>query len=218
MKRTSLARRLAPLVLLLGACDAATPPAPSWPAGTVLAVDGEPVRAEQVERHLEAMGRLDPAYAADYRRRWVLTEVVLPLAYGRARAEASAREAARRAAEAYVAEGGQDAVAGPPEPPLAGTWKTLGLDLWLEVQGLEPGQSTGVVELPGRFVVAELLARDGDAYGGRERFELRLHAFPYVAEPAALATALLEADLVIVDPAWEELVPGFWKYHMQGDS
>ena len=68
---------------------------------------------------------------------------------------------------------------------------------------------------PGEFVVVRLEGRDGHAQPQREKFIARVAAFPYVEEPASLAAAALESTLVVVDPAWEPLVPGFWRYRMK---
>ena len=107
--------------------------------------------------------------------------------------------------DSELIEGGQD---------------TLGLPLWVLAQGLEVGIWSAVVELPGRFVVVQLEGRDGDPQPQKETFAVRVVSFAYVDEIGSLAAAALDSTLVVVDPAWERLVPGFWRYRMRrgGDA
>lgn len=205
--RTSLGLAL---LVALGACGGA-PDAPSWPAGTVLVVAGEPVLAEEVDEDLEAVGLIDPAWVTEHRRRLLLQNVVLPLAYGRS-LDPARRADARAAAEAWrAAPGGEAGV----ESELRGNWDGLGFEVWLEARRLEAGQISEVVELPGRFVVLEVLARQPEADPRFERFHLRLRSFPYVDSVQRLTQDFLDERLEIVDPAWREIVPGYLKHRMQ---
>lgn len=195
-----------------------------WPPGTVLVCAGDPIRAEEVDPIAEALRPLGPKFTLPHLRRLALTNVRFPLAAGRARAGAELREEARAAADAFYRSVSGD---GPlPEDSLAGDsllleggQATLGIPLWVLVQGLELGSWSKVSELPGQFMVVLLEARDGDLQPQRERFTVRVASFPYVEEPNSLAASALDSTLVVVDPDWEPIVPGYWRYQMlSGDD
>ena len=76
--------------------------APVWPQGTVVAVDGEPILASEVDAHVEAMLDLENAFGLSQRRRMVLVNVSLPLAHAR-RHGGERRAEARRSAEEWLA-------------------------------------------------------------------------------------------------------------------
>jgi len=212
--------RLAGAALLAGLATAgcgdreAAPTPFAWPAGTVLVLDGAPITAPEVDAYVEGLRAIMPAYTLTHRRRQALINLVLPLVWGRVhhpeeREEASARAEAWRAA--YLAG---ELVEGPGEER-AGNWDILGVDVWSALRELEPNEWSEVVELPGRFVVVQLLERTGDPRGGRETFRGHVVEFPYVKHPGNLTHDCLEGRLEIVDPAWREIVPGLWKYSMK---
>ena len=211
-----LAAALLALALLAG-CDE-TPAPPSWPEGTAVVLGGAPIPVSEVDRHLEAMGALDPAYTLPHRRRLSLTMVQMPLVHGRNAAGTEGLAAARAEAEAWFGQHESGELAGPPGPTTVGTWQDHGLDVWLVARDLAEGTSSGVVELPGRFAVIELVARDRNEYEGRERFELRIESFWHGADAETLSADLLKSELEIVHPDFEPVVPGFWKHHMRGES
>lgn len=211
---------LLPAVLLAcglaSSCDPAVE-ARSWPEGTVVAVGEQPISSAEVDRHLEAMGALDPAYTQPHRRRLALVEVEMPLAFGRSQASEEERAAARAEAESWEARRLAGELSGPRVAATVGTWADLGMDVWLVARELEPGEASGVVELPGRFAVVEVQERDHDPYAGKERFGVRVESFWYASDLPTLTTEMLEGTLEIVDPAWDPIVPGFWKHRMRGE-
>ena len=99
-----------------------------------------------------------------------------------------------------------------------GNWNQVGLTVWLVARGLEPGAHSGVVELPGRFAVIRLEARDGARNPALERVQVLLEAFPYTDRLDTVLQDYLGGELEIVDPAWDEIVPGALKYEMTGDA
>jgi hypothetical protein len=213
------APRLAVLIALLSAgvgCDSKPVP-PSWPAGTVVAIDDAPILAAEVDRFLDAMGAIDPAWSTTHRRRLALTSIAMPLTHGR-HVGASEREVARLEAEAWNAERVSGSLVGPLEPPRSGNWEGIGIEVWAVARELGDGEWSQVTELAGRYVVVQLIARDGNPRAGHEHFEVQLKSFPYVERPEALLDQILEAELEIVDPEWDQVVPGFLKYEMRGES
>jgi hypothetical protein len=206
-------RARAALCLLAAACGPAEPPraagaAPAWPAGTVLAVAGEPVRAQEVEPLAEDIGLLYPEYSPTHRRRLALTNGILARAAGRtshAEAWAAARERARQA------RAQPDAL----EPrAVQGDWRALGLELWSAARRLEPGTWSEPLELTGRWVLVRLEGRALDARRV-ELLELELCEFPYL-DPPTVEQAIAASRLEIVDPTWNATVPEDWKHRMAG--
>ena len=216
------------LILLSSSCGEEHPQtadAQAWPAGTVLVCAGDPIRADEVDPTAESLQALGPNFTQPHLRRMALTHVRLPLAAGRAQAANGRRAEARAEAAAYlelVSAGGPrpaEPAPGGPSEVLEGPQDVLGVPLWVLLQGLEIDTWSAVNELPGRFVVVRLVSRDEDPQPQREQYRAEIAAFPYVQDPMSLTSAALNADLIVVDPAWEALVPGSWRYHRpQGDS
>jgi hypothetical protein len=186
----------------------------------VLVCAGDPIRADEVDPIAEALKPLGPKFSEPHLRRLALTNVRLPLAAGRAQGGAERRDRALSDAEASYSslEGAADATGDGPGILIEGAQDVLGVPLWVLIQGLEPKVWTGPSELPGQFVVIKLLKRDQGAQPQRERFTVRVLAFPYVDDPPSLAGEAINSTLEVVDEAWEPLVPGFWRYQMGSTS
>ncbi len=216
-----LARSWAGLFLLLLGCSGGGDPTgagevSSWPEGTVLVCAGDPIRADEVDPVAEALKPLGPKFTEPHLRRLALTNVRLPIAAGRAQGGKDRRDQALRAAEASL-RSLSEVPHGAGEGPgilTEGAQDVLGVPLWVLIQGLESNVWTGPSELPGQFVVVKLVERDENAQPQRERFTVRVLAFPYVDDPPSLAGEALRSTLVVVDEDWEPLVPGFWRYQM----
>jgi len=222
-----LARSWAGLFLLLLGCSGGGDPTgagevSSWPEGTVLVCAGDPIRADEVDPIAEALKPLGPKFTQPHLRRLALTNVRLPLAAGRAQGGKERRNQAYRDAEASYhslieavhAEENDSGVL------TEGSQDSLGVPLWVLIQGLELDVWTGPSELPGQFVLVKLVGRNESSQAQREQFAVRVLAFPYVDDPPSLAREALRSTLVVVDEDWEPLVPGYWRYQMgtAGDS
>jgi hypothetical protein len=190
---------------------------PSWPEGTVMVLDGEPITAAEVDQHIDSLTTIDASFTKPHRRRLVLTSVIFLRAYARAHPDRP-REEARAEAEEWRSKLLADALALPLAPPVSGNWDRLGIEYWFPLRELEPGEWSEVVELCGRFAVIQLVSRDHAPRGGQEWFEARFVEFPYVDRPELLPNRVRDATLEIVDPAWQEIVPGYWKYEMRKDQ
>lgn len=191
----------------------AAPPPSAWPKGTVLVLDGAPITVPEVDAYVEGLRAIMPAYTLTHRRRQALINLVLPLVWGRVH-HPEERERAHAEAEAWrAAYLGGELVEGPGEERV-GNWDILGVDVWSVLRELEANEWSEVVELPGRFVVVQLLERSEDLRGGRETFRGYVLEFPYVEHPGNLSHDCLQGKLEIVDPSWREIVPGLWKYSM----
>ena len=204
------------LLLLLAGCQEGTSEPQNvqiWPEGTVLVCDGEPIRAEEVDPVALALQPLGPKFTLPHLRRLALTNVCLPLAAGRAKAESSRIEEARSQAANFRAKAG---MVSPPEAQtelIEGAQDSLGVPLWVIIQGQEPGEWSEVEELPGRFVLARLLEDNEDPQPQRRLYKVEIASFDYIDDPSSLSSAALNASYTFVDPAWELLVPGSWRYY-----
>lgn len=207
----------APL-LLVGGCG--SEPGNSWPAGTVAVVDGIPISAASVDAHVEALLLIEPGFTEGHRRRLLLTHSSIPKAYGIAHA-GDARAQARADAEAWLASESSG-----PAPVTAkdlglyeqGHWGDIGLETWLVARNLDPGQSSGIVELTGRYAVIKMISRDGHPDPLHEFMRVAVHSFPYVSDPSLMMTKCLEGTLEIVDPEWDRWIPQKYKYAMRGEQ
>lgn len=189
------------------------PAAADFPPGTVLALDGLPLSAEEVDRVAERLRSISPNFALPHLRRLALTNHFFPLLTARATADSGARERARAEAEAARDAWVEGRAQGPLESE-EGNWQTLGLEVWLAVSELEPDAWSPVFELPGAFAFAHLAARDHAARAIQEDFRVELSRFPYHEAIASIEDSVFEQRLTIVDPAWERIVPGAWKTRM----
>ena len=209
---------LSALLLGLGAASCApSAPVVELPEGAVMTLNGAAITAAEVDAVADTVALIDPAYTLPHCRRVALTTVIFPRTFGRELAPEE-RARARQEAEEWDAARRSGDLTGPLEPPLLGTWEDLGIDLWDGLRELEVGAWSEPLELSGRFAVVQLLDRDHDVRPGHELFEVQLKAFPYVTPPESLRELCLGAQLEILDPEWEPIVPGFWKYKMRGDS
>ena len=204
------------LLLLFASCQEGTSEAQNakiWPEGTVLVCDGEPIRAEEVDPVALALQPLGPKFTLPHLRRLALTNVCLPLAAGRAQTDASRLgQALSKAVTFHTATG----LGSPPETQtelIEGAQDSLGVPLWVLIQGQEPGEWSEVEELPGRYVVARLLEDNEDPQPQRRLYKVEIASFAYIDNPPSLSSAALNASYTFVDPAWELLIPGSWRYY-----
>lgn len=192
-----------------------------WPTGTVLVCAGDPILPSEVDSIAMTLKPLGPKFTLPHLRRLALTNLRLPLAAGRALAGEDRREEARKSAEHFAQSLNAPGTQALPKTDaldeltlIEGNQAALGLPLWVLVQGLEVGSWSPVSELPGEFTLVYLVDRDAEPQPQRASSTLRVASFPYVDDPALLAGAAIESTLLVVDPAWEPLVPGFWRYRM----
>lgn len=216
------------LAALVGsACgEAASPaPAPNWPAGTVLVMNGEPISAEEVDRIGSDFALLEPADALIQLRRLALTNVIFPR-IAAASADPKRRAEMRSQAETYRAA----LVAGTlPTGPLAGPMETehkgslldLGMEIWSFALQAEVDQWSPVLESAGSYQIARVKKRWPGRSPGLSRFLVGVYEFPYIDTTnrhKSIDAAIDRSRLVIVDEAWREVVPTVWVHRMRGET
>jgi hypothetical protein len=205
--------------LAASACGGSGPPAPEWPAGTVLAVDDVPVPAEEVEEAAGWLLPIEPTGTSLHLRRLALANVVFPRCAARILG-GERREQALRAARSFR-EALERTGAAPAEPAallLTGGWKDLGIETWGAALATGPGRWSDVVESPGAFHLVHLESTTDES---PPEMTVRRVDFPYLEGPDAderIERALDEARLEIVDEGWRDAVPLSWVYRMKGGS
>jgi hypothetical protein len=212
--------------LTAAACAKSAPAAaaPSWPAGTVLAVDGVPISAEEVDRVGSAFASVEPNDSVSQLRRLALTNVIFPRiaaanANSKRRAEALALAESYRAAlvDGTLPSG---PLAGPMEVERTGKLLDIGLEVWSFALDAEIDRWSPVLETAGSFEVARVKKRTPGPSPGWTRFTVGLYDFPYVDDDRrkAIDEAIDRSRLVIVDESWREVVPTAWIYRMRGGA
>jgi len=210
--RTALAAAVA--AVAFGCAPEPAKAKPPWPEGTVVVLDGEPITAAEVDQYVDAMKEIDASFTKPHCRRLVLTSIIFYRAFARAHPDRP-REEARAEATEWRRKLLAGELVGPLVEPRSGNWDLLGVEYWLALREMEPGEWSDVIELSGRFAVLQLISRDHAPRGGQEWFETRIVEFPYVDHPELLQNRITDAVLEIVDPAWQEIVPGYWKYELR---
>lgn len=213
------------VALAIAACDTHADPAPTWPAGTALVLDGVPIRADEIDRVADVFALMAPENSVAETRRLALTNVVFPLyaargidAARRTTALEAAREHARAARAGELPTGAQ---LGPVETERTGGARAVGLEAWKFAVGAEVGAWSELLETPGAFELVHLKERGKQNTPAALEVRVGVFVYPYLdaANPrAAIDAALDRAKLVIVDPAWREFVPTAWLYRLKVDA
>ncbi len=203
---------------------------PTYPAGTVLALDHVPILGLDVDRVADVIEELYPEYTRPHLRRLALTNVFLPRAavsarFDVARAAMQARVESAREGSAQRDEADWEAL-GAFLDDRRGGHASLRLPVWVCVKDLELGAWHGPFEDVGGYFFARVLevlevGRDGtkDRFG--PGLHVRLAVFPYLDEldrTRVIDEALEAVELHVVDPAWGALVPEAWKYKLRGNG
>jgi len=198
------------------AASTATDEARSWPAGTVVAVEDEPITADDVDRDSALIYHLALESTERDLRRKALANLTLPRAIGRVlgRAERADVERVARAERAELAAGSRPLPADARR--LSGGYGDVGLAIWGTAIDTPPGTWTPLIEFGGTFAAA--LVHDVDPYeipAGTE-VDVEIVAWPYVDgdRDERIESAKDELKLTIVDPEWRRIVPERTQYRM----
>lgn len=200
-------------------------PAPSWPAGTVLVMNGFPVGASEVDEAGSCMALIEPEDSLLQLRRIALAKLVFPHIAARGIAPEQREELQRLAADWRAAIENNSLPEGPLSGPMqvekTGNYKQLGFEVWKKGLELEIGHWSPVIESAGSFHIIRVKDRSGDHAPGHSKLTIDTFDFPYLDPSTAreqIERALDRSTLKIVDPAWNEAVPTAWQYRMRGGS
>jgi hypothetical protein len=194
-----------------------------WPPGTVLAIEGVPITADEVDRASVYVQTIELSATGPQLRRLALENIVLRRAIARLLAPEEHTKAAREAADLHARLAGKITDVGPGVDPAAGakqvtgTFQSLGLVTWGAALELPEGQWSEPIEDIGQWVV---LRRTGLREGAVPMAtEVSIEAFVFPWLPADQGASVIESaydrlHLEIVDPAWREIVPELTQYRM----
>lgn len=239
-RRLRECRGLVPLALATAAlaCGKSEAVARTWPAGTVLAMNGVPILLDDVDEVASSVAMVDPSVTLPQLRRIALTNVIFPkiAAQGidpakrvemQARAEewrvtlaaadtSGARAKSVEAAEQDPPDAASSGAAAPVEREAKGNYRMLGVEVWRAAFDLEPGQWSPVIETAGAFHILSVVERGDASRPASLGFTLRMFDFPYLEPPATelVNQAIDRSKLVFVDESWRDFVPTLWQYRM----
>jgi hypothetical protein len=209
------------------ACEkpAPPPPAASWPPGTVLVMNGQPISAEEVDRIGSDFALLEPADSLLQLRRLALTNVIFPR-IATATAHPGERAKMRELAESYrtaLVAGTLPAgpLAGPLERDHKGHMLDVGLEIWSFGIEAEIDRWSPVIETVGTFQLARVKKREPGRTPASTELTIGAFDFPYVdvaSRRKQVDEAIDHSHLVIVDESWREVVPAAWIYRMRGET
>jgi hypothetical protein len=207
-------------------CARATPPpARTWPAGTVLALNDVPITVDDVDAVGSIIARTEPQDALPQLRRIALTNVLFPR-MAAAQLAGPKREEARALAKACKREADTgSSLEGPRVGILRqereGYFKAIGLEAWNYAVDAEIGRWSEPLETVGAFELVRVNERTR-AGAPRDVFlKVTVVVVAYVdaADPRTGVEALLDrSKLEYVDDAWRDVVPEYWKHRLRGGS
>lgn len=212
--------------LLWTACDEepVREPCQEWPAGTVLALGGDPIRAEDVDAIGSIVARVEVQNTLPHLRRIALTNVVFPLVAARQVAGESARAAALDVARAWRAalargETPPGPVAPPVEQTLEGGVLEIGLEVWDWALDCPLDTWSEPIETAGAWRLARVVERGNALRPTGVALKVDVRVFPWVASETFQADVEAHLDrskLEYVDESWRDLVPTLWQRRLRG--
>jgi|GEM_PF-1328786 len=196
----------------------------NWPADTVLALNGAPIRAAEVDAIASIITRAEEEHTLPHLRRIALTNVVLMLHATRQFAGESKRAAALDRARAWrdALAGGEappSSIAAPIEDEVRGGFGMTGLEVWDWALDCTLNEWSQPIETPGAWRVARVLERSAGLRPCDVVLRVELHTF--VWDTSASFDKDVEAfvdrsKLEYVDDAWRDLVPTLWQRRLRG--
>ena len=224
---TTRVAAVALVIALASSCDE-TPAgtanaAPTWPAGAVIAIDGEPILAADVDAASVFVQRIEPGASSAQLRRLALANVALPRTLAKLEAPEKRAQALAEAETAHAALLA-GTYASPPRPDglagerVSGGFGQLGLVTWGTALDLPEGAWSGVLEEVGYFAIVRRLSRTEGPVPMATLVELDALVFPWLERESAAQTIEAAHDrrrMTIVDPAWRAIVPELLQHRMK---
>ncbi len=197
-----------------------------WPAETVLALNGTPIRVPEVDAIASIIARAGEEHTLPHLRRIALTNVVLPLHAARQFAGETKRAAALDRAQTWrdaLSRGATPppSIAPPLEEIVKGGFGATGLEVWNWALDCPLGEWSTPIETPGTWRVARVLER---SVGLRPcDVVLRVEVCTFVWDTSAsfkqdVESFIDRSKLEYVDEAWRDLVPTLWQRRLRGTS
>lgn len=204
-----------------GGSQTALPAEVEWPEGTVLAIGGEPITAQEIDRYVDMVHLIEPHLVKRDHRRKALSNVILPIAIGRALVPETDRQAAFQEAERLASAAKETGTV--PEGAaevqyLTGTWKEVGMTVWNETRSTSPGSFSGVIETPGAWTFVHLLAtttEPGEAFSPTTVVTMQRYDVYYYDREGMrdlIQDGFDNLRVEVVDPEWEAVVPPLYLY------
>jgi hypothetical protein len=198
--------------------------AQAWPSGTVLALNGEPILASEVDEMASIIARVEPHHALPNLRRIALTNIVLPLLAARQVAGPERRASAldrARAWQAALAAGTAPPtpVAPPRQEQIEGGYGALGLRVWDWALDAPIGAWSQPIEQPGAWYLAKVVERRPGLRPSDVVLKADVAVFDWVESDTYRADAEAHLDrskLEYVDAAWRDVVPTLWQRRLRG--
>jgi hypothetical protein len=224
LARLALVVALVPvLATALGSCDPPAPPPRSWPAGTVVVLNGTPITADEVDAIGSIIARTEPDYVLVQLRRIALTNVLFQRLAAIQIAGPRYEEARKTAVElARALQAGKA-----PDPArtdilhadLDGNFKSIGLGVWNWGMDAPNGTWSDPIEAEGAFAVVRVESRSPSPVARSATMKISAWYVPYVQAGGStnpVEDKLDRSKLEIVDPTWIDVVPESWKRRLRG--
>lgn len=204
--------------------DGAPSAAPTWPTGTVLVLNGDPILEGEVDAQASIVARVESHHALPHLRRIALTNMLLPLVGARQVAgperRAAALERARAWRDALEAGSAPPAPVAPPvEEELQGGYGSLGLQVWDWALDAPIGAWSQPIEMPGAWRVAKVLERKPGLRPVDVVLTAQVLTFSWVDGDTFRADVEAHLDrskLEFVDATWRDVVPTLWQRRLRG--
>ncbi len=208
----------------VGKSGPSTTAAAALPAGTVLTLNGTPIRADDVDAIGSIVARVEVQHTLPSLRRIALTNVVLPRTAARQLVGEEKYAAARALADTWhatlVRGGAQSApLAGPPEEVLEGGLLQIGLEVWNWAIDAPLDAWSEPIETVGAWRLARVIERSAGLRPADVRLKVEVRTF--VWDPAEsfrkeVEDQLDRSKLVFVDETWRDVVPTLWQRRLRG--
>jgi hypothetical protein len=196
-----------------------------WPKDTVLALNGDPIGAEEVDAIGSIIARAEEEHTLPHLRRIALTNVVLPRLAARQFAGAAKRTASLEAARAWRAALDRGAPpppnAGPIEEVVQGGFGMMGLEVWNWALDCRVGEWSEPLETPGTWRVARVLERSAGLRPCDVVLRVDLRTFVWDTSESFkpdVEAFIDRSKLEYVDESWRDLVPTLWQRRLRGSS
>ena len=191
-------------------------PTETWPSGTVLVVEGQPILDIEVDQDSTLIYHLALESTERDLRRKALATLTLPRAIGRVLAGDRRDEVEQEASAelARLVDGSQ------PMPDQ--TWRRrggygdVGYAIWGTALETPAGSWTPLIEVDGAFVAAFVHQLYPYEIPAGTEVDVEVVEWPYVdgARDEVLESAKDELKLEIIDPEWRLIVPERTQYRM----